>query len=501
MSERFEAVIGLEVHLRLRTRTKLFCGCPLQDGRQGPNEHTCPVCLGLPGALPVPGEAAVRQAVRLALALGARVRPESRFARKHYVYPDLAKGYQISQHERPLAEGGSLALGDGPEAERVPIRRLHLEEDAAKNVHGGEAADVTLVDFDRAGAPLVELVTEPAIERAEAAETFLRRLRALAMFLGVNDGNLEDGSFRCDANVSLRPAGSAALGTRVELKNLNSFKFVRKALQFEIDRQRALLAGGGRIEQQTRAWDERSGRTVPMRGKEEAEDYRYVPDPDLPPLRVPEHVLREEAERAASERPEAVRARWQRQWGFRPQDAEVLSAHPALARYVDEVLDGLAERLPRAEPARLGRRVANFVQAEVLREVRTDGLSMRAPIPAGRLAELLEALETGLLGGPAAKRLWPMLREDRRPVRRIVQEEGLGTLQDEEALRAEVARVLGEHPTQLAQLRAGKRKVLGFFMGQLMRATGGRADPTLLRRLLEAAVAAGDPGEGEGAES
>ncbi len=488
--EPLEPVIGLEVHLRLTSRTKLFCGCPLGDGRPGPNTHTCPVCLGLPGALPVPNAEAVRLAVRLASALGAAVRRRSRFARKHYLYPDLAKGYQISQHELPLAEGGALPLGDGP-GRRVPIRRLHLEEDAAKSLH---VADATLVDFDRAGAPLVELVTEPAIASATEAETFLRRLRALAMFLGVNDGNLEDGSFRCDANVSLRPRGEERLGTRVELKNLNSFKFVARALRFEIERQRAVIEGGERVVRQTRAWDEARGRTVPMRGKEEVADYRYVPDPDLPPLQVPEAWLRQEALRATERRPEAVRARWRADWGLREQDARVLSAHPGLAAYVDEVLRELAARRPEASAEQVGRRVANFVQAEVLRDARSEGLRFHAPVEPERLAELLSALESGRLRGAAAKQVYRRLQEDRRSVAEIVEAEGLSPLADEGALRAAVRAAVAAHPEQVAQFRAGKTKVLGFFMGQVMRATAGRADPARVRELLQVALQ-GERGE------
>ncbi len=484
-----EPVIGLEVHLRLPTRTKLFCDCPMDDGRAGPNTHTCPVCLGMPGALPVPNGEAVRLAVRLAVALGASVRERSRFARKHYFYPDLAKGYQISQHELPLAEGGGLPLEDGAHAPVVPIRRLHLEEDAAKSLHGGaEGGEATLVDFDRAGAPLVELVTEPAIDSPREAERFLRRLRSLVMFLGVNDGNLEDGSFRCDANVSLRPRGDERLGTRVELKNLNSFKFVARALRFEVERQRALIERGERVVRETRAWDEARGCTVPMRGKEDAEDYRYVPDPDLPALSVPPAWCRQERERVVSTRPEAVRARWRRRWGFREQDADVLSGHPGLAAYVDRVLDEVAARLPKASAERLGRRVANFVQAEVLRDAKSDGLRFQVPVEAAPLAELLAMLESGRLRGPAAKRVYRILLSGRRDVEAIVASEGLSPMADEGALREAVRRVVASHPEQAAQFRAGRTKVLGFFMGQVMRATEGRADPGRARELLREAL-------------
>jgi aspartyl-tRNA(Asn)/glutamyl-tRNA(Gln) amidotransferase subunit B len=276
MATVYESVIGLEVHAQLLSESKLFCGCSTRYGAP-PNTHVCPVCLGLPGALPSPNRAAVEMAVQAAQALGCAIRPHSRFARKNYFYPDLAKGYQISQFDEPLAEHGALELPQG----RVGIRRLHLEEDAAKNLHGEGG---TRVDFNRAGVPLMEIVSEADISSAEQAEAYLKQLRETLMFLQVNDGNLEEGSFRCDANVSIRPRGAAEFGTRTELKNINSFRFVRQALEHEIARQESILSGGGHIEQQTRTWDEDRGKTILMRGKEEAHDYRYFPDPDLPPL-------------------------------------------------------------------------------------------------------------------------------------------------------------------------------------------------------------------------
>ncbi len=470
----FEAVIGLEVHAQLATKTKLFCGCPTRFG-DAPNTHVCPVCFGLPGALPMPNREAVAMAIATGLALGCTIRRRSVFARKSYFYPDLAKGYQITQFELPIDEAGQLPVEVEGQTKVAGITRIHLEEDAAKNLHG--VGDETLVDFNRAGVPLIEIVGEPDLRSGAEAEAYLRALREVLVFLGVSDGNLEEGSFRCDANVSLRPVGSAAFGTRVELKNINSFRFVRKALEFEIARQEALLAAGGEVASETRTWVEGQGRTVAMRAKEESQDYRYFPDPDLPPLVVDDAWV-EEIRRTLPELPEAVRARWVSR-GLTEADAKVLSAHPALVAYFDAAVGGGSAKA-----------TANFIQSEVLGHVVLRGLQARFPVPPEHLRALLALVAEGTINRKIAKEVFAKMRETSEPPDVIVEREGLAQLSDEGAIEAAVRQVLTEHPSQVEQFRSGKTAVLGYLVGQVMKATRGQANPRLvneiLRRLLRA---------------
>ena len=374
MSSRYEPVIGLEVHAQLLTKTKAFCSCSTAFGAP-PNSHVCPTCLGLPGALPVLNREAVRMAVRAALALGCTIQPTSRFARKNYFYPDLPKGYQISQFDEPFSQGGHLEIEvEGAAPKRIGITRVHMEEDAGKNVHEGEDS---IVDLNRSGVPLIEIVGEPDLRAASDAAEYLRTLRDVVVFLGVNDGNLEEGSFRCDANVSLRPKGETKLGTRTELKNINSFRFVQRAIEHEIERQETVLESGGRIVQETRGWDEKNGRTFSMRSKETAQDYRYFPEPDLPPL-ILDELFVEEVRREMPELPKEKRARFVREMGLTPYAAGVLTAHPRVAAFFEEAatLHG--------DPVK----VANFVQSEVLRDATTHGLLTTFPglTAAGRRA-------------------------------------------------------------------------------------------------------------------
>ena len=472
----WEAVIGLEVHAQLLSRSKLFCGCSTAYGAP-PNTHVCPICLGMPGALPVPNRGAIELAARAGLALGCTVHPRSVFARKSYFYPDLAKGYQISQLDRPLNEHGELAIEVDGETRTVRIRRAHLEEDAAKNVHGAGDARTTVIDYNRAGVPLVEIVTEPDLRSAAEAEAYLKKLREVLMFAGVNDGNLEEGSFRCDANVSIRPAGTEALGTRTELKNINSFRFVRRAIEHEIARQVALVESGESIVQETRTWNEASGVTVSMRGKEEAHDYRYFPDPDLPPIALDEAriaALREDL----PELPDALRARWQRDLGLTAYDAGVLSAHPAIARYYEMVASALGGG------ADEGKRAANFVQSEILRDVEADGLDARFPVPAPAVAELLSIVRDGTISAKMAKDVLATMRETGRAPRAIVEEDGLAQVTDSAALEAIVRDVVAKSPKQVEQYRGGQTKVIGYFVGQVMKATKGTANPQLVNELL-----------------
>jgi aspartyl-tRNA(Asn)/glutamyl-tRNA(Gln) amidotransferase subunit B len=482
----YEPVIGLEVHAQMRSRTKLFCGCPTDYGAP-PNAHTCPVCLALPGALPVPNRAAIELAIQAGLALECEIASYSVFARKNYFYPDLPKGYQISQFELPLNTKGHLDIEIDGKTKRIGITRIHVEEDAAKNIHGAGSTAVTVVDFNRGGTPLIEIVSEPDLRSADEAEAYLRRLREILMFIGVNDGNLEEGSFRCDANVSIRPVGQVELGTRTELKNINSFRFVKKAIEHEIARQEAVVQSGGTVVQETRTWSEAQARTISMRGKEEAHDYRYFPDPDLPPLEVDDSRI-EELRAAMPELPAAKRARWQREFGLTDYDAGVLSSHPKIATYFEEAALSLAERSGKS-PTEAGKKAGNFVQAEVLRHVTTDGLEASFPVAATAIAELLASVEDGTINGKIAKKVFATMVETGRAPQAIIEEQGLAQVTDTGAIEREVRRVIEANPSQVAQYKSGKASLIGYFVGQVMKATKGAANPKVvnetLRRLLD----------------
>ncbi|HVS15958.1 MAG TPA: Asp-tRNA(Asn)/Glu-tRNA(Gln) amidotransferase subunit GatB [Thermoanaerobaculia bacterium] len=473
------AAIGLEVHVQLKTRTKLFCGCPNHFGDE-PNRNVCAVCLGYPGALPVANGVAIDLGVQLALALGCVVHPTSVFARKNYFYPDLPKGYQISQYEQPLAEGGSLPLSDHPR--RVAIRRLHLEEDAGKLLHenpgGGPLPGKSLVDFNRCGVPLVELVTEPAMTLPAEAQDFLQTLHRALLFLGVSDGNLEEGSLRCDANVSLRRRADGALGTKVEVKNLNSFKHVARAIEHEIERQSAILEHGGEVVQETRSFDAASGSTSTLRGKEEAHDYRYFPDPDLPPV-VLSAARVEALGRALPELPWSRRDRLVAELGLGLAEASQLTTEPALTGYFEAVVGGAPQR---------ARAASNWVRTEVLRELHARHAGLAAALAPERLAELIDLVEAGKLSNSAAKQVFAEIWESGERPAEAVERLGLGQVSDESRLRSWVREVVDENPAPAAQLRAGESKVLGFLVGQVMRRSAGRADPAAARRLLEEAV-------------
>jgi aspartyl-tRNA(Asn)/glutamyl-tRNA(Gln) amidotransferase subunit B len=469
---RYEPVIGLEVHAQLSTRTKAFCGCATAYGAP-PNTQVCPVCLGLPGALPVLNREAVRLAVRAALSLSCTVRTRSRFARKNYFYPDLPKGYQISQYDEPLSDHGFLEIGDGTGTLRIGITRVHMEEDAGKNVHQTHAS---LVDLNRSGVPLVEIVGEPDLRSAAQAAEYLRTLRDVLVFIGVNDGNLEEGSFRCDANVSVRPAGETKLGTRVELKNINSFRFVEKAIAGEIARQVAVLDAGGRIAQETRGWSEEDGTTFSLRSKEEAQDYRYFPDPDLPPL-VLEDVFVDEVRATLPELPAAKRDRFVRELGLSPYAAQVMTGHPRIAAFFEEAatLHG--------DPTK----VANFVQSEILRDVTTHGLAATIPIAPRQVARLLALVDAGTISGKQAKEVYAKIARagDARMPDEVVAELGMQQVSDAAVIEAVCRRVLEANPKQAAELRAGKASLVGFFVGQVMRETGGSANPKMVHEALK----------------
>jgi aspartyl-tRNA(Asn)/glutamyl-tRNA(Gln) amidotransferase subunit B len=467
----FEPVIGLEIHAQLRTASKIFCGCSTTFGAP-PNTQVCPVCLGLPGALPVLNRAAVDDAMRASLALGCTIHETSIFARKNYFYPDLPKGYQISQYEQPLATGGRLA--------GVRITRVHLEEDAGKSLHEGfvDSDRKTYVDFNRSGVPLIEIVTEPDLRSAADAAEFFSRLRAILVWLGVNDGNMEEGSLRCDANVSVRPVGSGALGTKTEVKNLNSFRFLQKALDHEIARQIDVVADGGRVVQETRLWDSAAGRTISMRSKEEAHDYRYFPDPDLPPVVVDAARIANIAA-AMPELPDARRQRFVAHHGLPEYDAGQLTQSRALADYFEAAVAAGAPPKP----------AANWIMGELARKLKEQGSGIGAsPIPPERLAGLIALVGQGTISGSMAKDVFEKMYATNRTAAAIVEGEGLSQIDDESQIAALVAEVVAAHADAVAQYRNGKTSAFGFLVGQVMKAAKGKANPKRVNELLQKAL-------------
>jgi aspartyl-tRNA(Asn)/glutamyl-tRNA(Gln) amidotransferase subunit B len=470
MTSNWEAVIGLEVHAQLLTSTKAFCSCSTTFGAP-PNTQVCPTCLGLPGALPVLNERAVRFAVRAALALGCTIERTSRFARKNYFYPDLPKGYQISQYDEPFSRRGSLQL----ENKVARITRVHMEEDAGKNIH--DERGESIVDFNRSGVPLVEIVGEPDLHSGAEAADYLRALREILLFLEVNDGNLEEGSFRCDANVSIRPKGSSELGARVELKNINSFRFVQKAIEHEIARQQLVLESGGRIVQETRGWDESSGKTFSMRSKETAQDYRYFPDPDLPPLVLDEAFVAS-VRQEMPELPAAKRARFVAEYKLPAAAAQVLTQHPRVTAFFEEAAKICGDPV----------RVANFVQSEVLRDVVTKGLAAEIPVTAQQVADILGLVAKGTISGKQAKEIYAKLRGTERSAEDVVRDLGMAQVSDASALEPIVQKIVAANPKQAEQLRAGKTGLMGYFVGQVMKETKGSANPQLVNELLKKAL-------------
>jgi aspartyl-tRNA(Asn)/glutamyl-tRNA(Gln) amidotransferase subunit B len=468
----FEPVIGLEVHAQLRTETKIFCGCSTRFGA-APNTQTCPVCAGLPGALPVPNARAVEFAVRMGIATGCTIRSPSVWARKNYFYPDLPKGYQISQFDLPLCSGGRLEIdtGDGPR--RIRIHRIHMEEDAGKNLHDQDP-QASLVDLNRSGVPLIEIVSEPDMRTAREAWAYLTKLRQIVVYLEICDGNMEEGSLRCDANVSLRRRGDTAFGTKAEIKNLNSFKGVEAAIEYEIERQAGRLRAGERIVQETRLWDAQKGETRAMRSKEEAHDYRYFPEPDLVPLVLDGEWL-EAIRQALPELPDAKRARFEQAYALPAYDAGVMTATRALADYYEAVVAAGAE--PKL--------ASNWVMTEVLALVKERGLEVEAaPITAPALAGLVRLVADGTLSGKMAKDVFAAMVESGESAAAVVARLGLQQIRDPDALAAIIDAVLAASAGQVAKYRAGKTNLLGFFVGQVMQRTRGQASPGEVNRLL-----------------
>jgi aspartyl-tRNA(Asn)/glutamyl-tRNA(Gln) amidotransferase subunit B len=470
----YEAVIGLEIHAQLQTRTKVFCGCSTAFGAP-PNSQVCPVCLGLPGALPVLNSQAVDYAIKAAIALGCQVQAESIFARKNYFYPDLPKGYQISQYERPLALGGGVDVVVDGAASWVGLTRIHMEEDAGKSLHEGflDSDAHTYLDYNRSGVPLIEVVSEPDMRTAAQAAAFFQHLRDILVWLGVNDGNMDEGSLRCDANVSVRPRGQAALGTKAEVKNVNSFRYLEKAIDYEIERQIELLLGGGRVVQETRLFDSSTGRTQSMRSKEQAHDYRYFPEPDLPPLVVDDARI-ERVRSTMAELPAARRRRFVAAYGLPEYDAGVLTQSAALADYFEAVAASVAAKA-----------ASNWVMGELLRTVNERGQDMtQVPLAPAALAGLIRLIDQGTISSSIAKDVFTTMYDSGRSADDIVSAEGLAQNSDEGALLAIIADVVARNADAVAQYRAGKTQTFGFLVGQVMKGSGGKANPQLASQLL-----------------
>jgi aspartyl-tRNA(Asn)/glutamyl-tRNA(Gln) amidotransferase subunit B len=472
---KYEPVIGLEVHVQLLTNTKIFCGCSARFG-DPPNANTCPVCLGLPGTLPVLNKRVIEMASRASLALNCTVHEHSRFARKNYFYPDLPKGYQISQYELPLATGGWVEIELAGAKKRIGITRLHVEEDAAKNLHEGfsQSATKAYIDYNRCGSPLAEIVSEPDMRTPEEAYAYLTTLRQILLYTGVSDCNMEEGSLRCDANVSVRLRGTEQFGTKVEVKNLNSFRFLQKALEYEIERHVGVLESGGRVPQETRLWNQAEGHTVSMRSKEKAHDYRYFPEPDLLPVHVTA-AWREEIRRTLPELPEAKRARFVAAYGVTLYDAEVLTSTQARADYFEAVIQAGAS----------GKNAANWMQTELLRRLNDSGKEIEvSPLSPTALAELLKVVESGQITAAIGKKVFATMFETGRTAAEIVAAEGLAQISDTSAIEQAAREVIEKNPDNVAKFRSGNEGVFKFFVGQVMRATRGQANPQAVNEIV-----------------
>jgi len=471
---KYEAIIGLEVHAQLKTASKMFCACSTNFG-DPPNRNICPVCTGQPGTLPVVNESAVTMAVKAGLAMGSEIHGKSVFARKNYFYPDLPKGYQISQYDHPLCTGGGLEIRTEGGRKRISLIRIHLEEDAGKLIHDLGHPKMSHVDFNRCGVPLIEIVSGPDMRSPREAGDYLRALRNVLVYLDICEGNLQEGNFRCDANVSLRPAGRKEFGTRTEMKNLNSFKAVERALAFEIERQAEVLDSGGEVVQETRLWNDAMQRTEPMRTKEEAHDYRYFPDPDLMPLIVGEGWVgrvRKELPELAGQKAD----RFAKEYGLSEDESHILTGEKALADYYEGVVAAGA-------PAK---KAANWILAELLRELKDDVAGIKAcPVKPDNLASLIKLIEGGAITGKIGKEVFAEMYATGRGAGEIVKEKGLTQVSDSGEIEAVIDKVIADNPKQLDQYRGGKTAVMGFFVGQVMKATKGQANPKIVNDLLK----------------
>jgi aspartyl-tRNA(Asn)/glutamyl-tRNA(Gln) amidotransferase subunit B len=470
---KYEAVIGLEVHAQLQTNTKIFCGCETAFGEEA-NTRTCPVCIGMPGVLPVLNRKAVEYTIKTGLATHCTISSYSRFARKNYFYPDLPKGYQISQYELPLCEKGYVEIVVDGKVKRIGLTRIHLEEDAGKNLHMAEGG-ASLVDLNRAGTPLMEIVSEPDIRTPEEASEYLKKLRAILRYIEVSDADMEKGNFRCDANVSIRPVGSREFGNRAEVKNVNSFKFVQKALEYEIKRQARVLDEGGRVVQETRLFDSTKGVTFSMRSKEEAHDYRYFPEPDLVPVMISRDVV-EDIRKTIPELPDVKRERFVKEYGLPEYDADMLTQSRAMAAYYEEA----------AKLSGQPKVVSNWMMGELMRLLNAEGKEIEdCPIKPDRLAGMIKLIGDGVISTKIAKTVFEEMYKTGKDAESVVREQGLVQVSDTGAIEKIIDEVVRANPSQAAEYKAGKEKLFGFFVGQVMKASKGKANPELVNQLLK----------------
>lgn len=469
----YEAVIGLEVHAQMLTDTKIFCGCSTRFGSE-PNTQTCPVCIGMPGVLPVLSKKALEFAIKTGLAMNCKISPYSRFARKNYFYPDLPKGYQISQYELPICEGGYVEIVVDGEIKRIGITRIHMEEDAGKNIHEA-TGHYSLVDLNRAGVPLMEIVSEPDIRSPKEAAEYMKKLRTILRYLGVCDGNMEQGSLRCDANVSIRPVGQKEYGTRTEVKNINSFKFVEKALEYEIKRQIKVIEEGGRVIQETRLWDSNKGITESMRGKEEAHDYRYFPEPDLVPITADKEWINE-IRTKLPELPDAKRERFVSEYGIPEYDAEFLTLEKALAEWFEEAVRSGGQ--PKA--------VSNWIMGDLTRMLNEENKGIEeCPLNPIQLVDMLKLIDGGTISGKIAKIVFEEMFKSGKNADTIVKEKGLIQISDEDAIEKAIDEIISKSQKEVERYKAGDEKLIGFFVGQVMKATKGKANPQIVNELLK----------------
>ena len=474
---KYEAVIGLEVHAQLQTNTKIFCGCETKFGEDA-NTRTCPVCIGMPGVLPVLNKKAVEFIVKTGLATHCTISSYSRFARKNYFYPDLPKGYQISQYELPVCEGGYAEIMVDGKIKRIGLTRIHLEEDAGKNLHQPEGG-ASLVDLNRAGTPLMEIVSEPDIRSPEEASEYLKKLRAILRYIEVSDADMEKGNFRCDANVSIRPVGAKEFGTRAEVKNVNSFKFVQKALEYEIKRQAQVLDDGGKVIQETRLFDSTKGVTFSMRSKEEAHDYRYFPEPDLVPIVVSRETV-EDIKKTIPELPDARRERFAKEYGLPEYDADMLTQSRALAAYFEET----------AKLSGQPKVASNWIMGELMRLLNAENKEIEdCPIKPDRLARMIKMINDGVISTKIAKTVFEEMYKTGKDAEVVVKEQGLVQVSDTGAIETIIDEVIKANPAQAADYKAGKDKLFGFFVGQVMKASKGKANPELVNQLLKKKLA------------
>jgi aspartyl-tRNA(Asn)/glutamyl-tRNA(Gln) amidotransferase subunit B len=470
---KYEAVIGLEVHAQMITDTKIFCGCSTKFG-SGPNTQTCQICIGMPGVLPVLNKKALEFAIRTGLATNCTISPYSRFARKNYFYPDLPKGYQISQYEHPICELGYIEVVVDGNVKKIGITRIHMEEDAGKNIHEG-GGNCSFVDLNRTGVPLMEIVSEPDMRSPREAVEYMKKLRTVLRYLGVCDGNMEEGSLRCDANVSIRPEGQKELGTRAEIKNINSFRFVERAIEYEIKRQSRVIEDGGKVLQETRLWDSNKGITESMRSKEEAHDYRYFPEPDLVPIIVEQTVI-EEIRSALPELPDAKMKRFVSDFGLPEYDADFLASEKAYAEWFEQTInEGCKPKL-----------ASNWMMGELMRLLNEVGKTIEETnIKPAAFAELLKLIDSGTISGKIAKIVFEEMFNTGKGPKEIVAEKGLLQISDESEIEKAVDEIVAKHQNEAERFKAGEEKLLGFFVGQVMKATKGKANPQMLNDLIK----------------